>query len=389
MWWSGHAESYARSEATGALEGLERLAGQRNRAAPARWARARDLDEPFVEMENCGLYADSFYERHGEYVRWSDDPEVAWVRGFSLRDNRSILVPEQLVYYLDWRADQRNSVQECSNGCASGSTVTEAVMHGLLELLERDAFLLSWYSGLPLTSIDLTSVESPAVAQMSANVSQLGYDLRCFDIRFDVRVPAVGAVAIRRDRRLGYLCFAGGSSLDPASAVCAAVREVASYVPGFEHRVRSRLDRVHLMARDFRNVEFLEDHALLYGLPAMAEHARHWVGETTPQAMSDVFGSWNTEHPASADLRDEVEFLVAQVAKLGYDTIAVDQTMAEQRQIGIRTVCVVVPGLVPIDFGWERQRLLTMPRTYLARQHGQVNAPRSYQSLNLSPHPFP
>src|SRR5690606_24447295 len=192
-------------------------------------------------------------------------------------DERPLLVPEQAVYYLDHRTDHRNTVQECSNGCASGSSRTEAVLHGLLELLERDAFLVSWYSGLTPVEIDLDTVDSALAQQMRAHVDLFGYDLRCFDIRTDIPVPAIAAVAVRRDDGLGTLCFAGGASLDPADAVRAAVCEAASYISGFPERVEAELDRTERMADDYRLVTELSHHALLFGLPRMAPLADHWM----------------------------------------------------------------------------------------------------------------
>ena len=282
MWWSGHAESYQRSELLGALEGLERDAGQRPRRLDvALRATPAELMVPHVEMEQCGLYTDDFYDRHADkYVPWATNPKVPWVWGWSVRDQRAILVPEQIVYYLDHREDHRNTVQECSNGCASGSSVTEAVLHGQLELIERDAFLISWYSGLTPVEIDLDTVDNPLVRQMRAHVDLLGYDLRCFDIRVDLPVPAVGAVAVRRDGGPGTLCFAGGASLDPADAVRAAVCEVASYVTGFEERVTESLDQVGPMVTDYNNVTELAHHALLFGMPEMAGHAEHWLRQS-------------------------------------------------------------------------------------------------------------
>lgn len=392
MWWSGHAESYARSELLGVLEGLERSAGQYNRRLPARWASADELEVPFVDLAACGTYSDEFYARHAEqHVPWETRPVVPWVHGWSLRDDRAVLVPEQLVYYLDRRPGVRTSVQECSNGCASGASLTEAVLHGLLELVERDAFLLSWYTGRELDRIDLDTVGSPLVAQMRGCVELLGYELRCFDVRLDVRVPAVGAVAVRRDGGPGTLCFAGGASLDPASAVQAAVCEVAAYVPGFADRVASAGPDLAAMAHDHRRVARLEDHALLFGLPEMGGLAPRWTSSTSPvRALDDVFADWTSGRAPTTDLGAEVHGIVGLLAGLGLDTVVVDQTTPEQLALGVRTACVVVPGLVPIDFGWERQRVLTMPRTLAARTPGEgTTAVRDPGDLVRIPHPFP
>lgn len=392
MWWSGHAESYRRSELLGALEGLERDAGQKPRRLDvALRATPAELTVPYVEMEQCGLYTPDFYVDHADkYVPWATNPKVPWVWGWSVRDDRALLVPEQIVYYLDHRDDHRNTVQECSNGCASGSSVTEAVLHGQLELIERDAFLISWYSGLTPVEIDLDTVDNPLVRQMRAHVDLLGYDLRCFDIRVDLPVPAVGAVAVRRDGGLGTLCFAGGASLDPADAVRAAVCEVASYVTGFEERVTETLDEVRTMVTDYRNVGELAHHALLFGMPEMAEHAQHWLRQTEVTPLDEVFANWTTGRAPATDLREPVEEIVALFAERGMDTVVVDQTTPEQLAMGLRTVATIVPGLIPIDFGWRRQRVLTMPRTLWAPYAAGLTAePLRPEQLHRVPHPFP
>ncbi|MGH3899771.1 MAG: TOMM precursor leader peptide-binding protein [Pseudonocardiaceae bacterium] len=392
MWWSGHAESYRRSELLGVLEGLERHAGQRpSGLEPAQWASAAELAVPFVEMEQCGLYPPGFYDAHHEkYVPWSDNPAVPWVWGWSLRDHRPLLVPEQLVYYLDHREDHRNTVQECSNGCASGSSVTEAALHGLLELLERDAFLISWYSGLPPTEIDLDTVAHPLVRQMRAQVELLGYDLRCFDLRVDLPVPAVGAVAVRRDGGLGTLCFAAGASLDPSDAVRAAVCEVASYVPGFPDRVDASRAQLELMVADYQHVGELQHHALLFGMPEMAEHAEPWLRQSHVTPLADVFADWTAGRELITDLRQPTQEIVELLGRRGFDTVVVDQTTPEQQALGLHTVAVLVPGLVPIDFGWTRQRALRMPRTLWAPYlGGRSTHPLSPDQLHLVPHPFP
>jgi ribosomal protein S12 methylthiotransferase accessory factor len=392
VYWSGHAESYRRSELLGMLEGLERDAGQRPRRVKVTVrAPVTELTSPYVAMEQCGLYDQDFYRMHaGNYVPWPENPLVPWVWGWSLRDDRAVLVPEQLVYYLDHRADHRNTVQECSNGCASGSSVTEAVLHSLLELIERDAFLISWYAGLTPAEIDLDTVGHPLVQQMRAQVDRQGYDLRCFDIRVDLPVPTVGAVAVRRDGGLGRLCFAGGASLDPGDAVRAAVCEVASYVTGLADRVSASLGQLEAMVTDYDQVSRLEHHALLFGMPGMARHASHWLRQPERTALGEAFADWTAGREPASDLATPAREIVGLLAGRGFDTVVVDQTTPEQQSMGLHTVATVAPGLVPIDFGWRRQRALGMSRIlwapYLA---GLTSHPLTPEQRHLVPHPFP
>ena len=218
MWWSGHAESYQRSELLGALEGLERDAGQRPRRVDvALRATATELDRPasWRWSSAASTRPTSTNSTQDKYVPWSENPSVPWVWGWSVRDHRPLLVPEQIVYYLDHREDHRNTVQECSNGCASGSSVTEAVLHGQLELIERDAFLISWYGGLTPTG-DRPRHRRPPAGPADARARRPAR-LRPALLRHPGRspVPAVGAVAVRRDGGLGTLCFAGGRLAGP------------------------------------------------------------------------------------------------------------------------------------------------------------------------------
>jgi ribosomal protein S12 methylthiotransferase accessory factor len=133
FFWSGHANSYDRSTQLGLLEGLERYAGLAARGLAPRVVRSlNDLGQPALDPRDYGVYVDEFYEAGAPYfTRFTPDLPIPWVWGYSLRDQRALLVPERLVYYLG-RGTGPNFVEECSNGCAIGSCAEEAVLHGML-----------------------------------------------------------------------------------------------------------------------------------------------------------------------------------------------------------------------------------------------------------------
>ena len=96
------------------------------------------------------------------------------------------------------------------------------------------------------------------------------------------------------------------------------------------------------------------------------------------------------EHAPARDLREDLAAAVDAVTAEGFDVLVVDQTMPEQRELGLHTVAVIVPGLLPIDFGWSRQRALGMPRLRTAlREAGRVPRDLTSDELNHAPHPFP
>ncbi|WP_199843974.1 TOMM precursor leader peptide-binding protein [Streptomyces albireticuli] len=388
--WSGQANSFESSRTLAFLEGLERYAGihRRHGGAPVV-AAYDDVRAEAVDPRACGTYAPETYRDDPMVAPFDPAREIPWVRGYSLRDDRTVLVPARTVYY-GAGVDSDNFVFESSNGCATGSCLEEAVLFGLLELIERDAFLLGWYGRARLTGIDLASCRGGAVRAMADRAALQGYDVRAFDNRVDLAVPVVTALAVRRDGGPGTLSFAAGARLDPEEAVEAALSEVLTYLPHLDRQVAEHRADLEEMAEDFSKVRHLTHHARLYGLPRMARHAREYLEPAAVRPMDELYAGWRERRPATGDLLDDVLLCRDELTAAGFDVIVVDQTSPEQERMGLRTVSTVVPGLVPIDFGWDRQRVLGMPRLRTAfRRAGLRDTDLTVAELRRVPHPFP
>ncbi|MFD8794688.1 TOMM precursor leader peptide-binding protein [Streptomyces vinaceus] len=394
--WSGQANGYAASRDLAFLEGLERYAGTHRRTGGSLLtASYEELGERALDPAECGFYAPGTYRDDPLVSPFDPRRPIPWVYGHSLREDRPVLVPARLVHYSAGRAAD-NFVFECSNGCAIGSCVEEALLGALLELVERDAFLLAWYAGLPLTEIDLDSVPGPAVRKMADRAALQGYEVHAFDNRIDLAVPVVTGLAVRRDGGPGTFAFGAGAALDPVAAVEAALSEVLTYIPHLPRQVAERRGELEAMAADFRLVRHLKDHAQLYGLPAMAPYVRPY---TEPASIRPVEALYRPGPrparspgggPGTGDLRDDLLYCVRELTEAGHDVIVVDQTTPEQLRIGLRTVCAVVPGLLPIDFGWSRQRAPYLPRLRTApRRAGLRETDLAEAEIRMVPHPFP
>lgn len=381
--WGGHADTYARSQRIGVLEGLERYAGMRARTRGARLVASLDeLGPKAVDPRETGLYADAFHRDNPRVRPFATDRGIPWVWGWSLRDAEPRAVPEILAYYHAPGLENR-FVQESSNGCASGGSTEEAVYFGLMEVIERDAFLLAWYGQVPLREIDPSTSVRAGTRHMVDRLAMYGYRARFFDTRGDLPVPVVTACAERVDGGVGRMCFGAGAGLDPESALDSALCEIATDAVNLVGRTRRDEARLRAMAADFTRVTTLHDHPLVYGVPEMGRHADFLLRQPEPRpplAVADL--EWPDADGAAvaADLREDLLRAVDAVTAAGFDVVVVDQTLPEQRALGLHTVKVLVPGLLPIDFGWSRQRARHMPR---------MRAALGAAGLNPAPHPFP
>lgn len=392
--WGGHTNSFASSARVGVLEGLERYAGMRARSRTTSVTGSlKQFGADAVDPREVGLYSEAFHRDNPRVRPFDPDREIAWVWGWSLRDRVPRLVPEILTYYHAPGLENR-FVQESSNGCASGGSAAEAVYFGLMEVVERDAFLLAWYGRQPLPEIDPASSSRPSTRAMTDRLAMYGYRARFFDTRITFPIPVVTAVAERFDGGPGRMCFGAGAGLDPESALDSALCEIATDAVNLPGRTERDEARLRAMAADFGLVTALHDHPLVYGIPEMGRHADFLLrsrGDERPRTVAAL--GWPDEvwGPAgSDDVRTDLERCVAAVTAEGFDVVVVDQTMPEQRALGLHTVSVLVPGLLPIDFGWSRQRALGMPRMRTALfTAGLRERPLEPSDLNPAPHPFP
>ena len=72
------------------------------------------------------------------------DAVIDWVEGYDLFSGQSVLVPWSLAG-LDHRIDPpgyHHAFEVATDGLASGNSEAEAVLHGIYELIERDAYAL-------------------------------------------------------------------------------------------------------------------------------------------------------------------------------------------------------------------------------------------------------
>jgi ribosomal protein S12 methylthiotransferase accessory factor len=392
VWWSGHGNSYQQSLYAGLLEGIERYSGIVPRGKRMQVVDSYEhLAPDALDPRTCGVYSDEFYQQHAAtFQPFHPQRPMTWVWGYSFGRQQPLLVPEQLVYYMSHRNTSAKFVQDSSNGCATGSCIEEAVLYGLLELVERDAFLLTWYAQLAPGRIDPRSSKRRETLFTLERIERQGYDLYLFDTRLDVRIPSMIAVARRKQAGLGNIIVAAGSGMDPEDALQGALCEVASYVSNIEVRIEGRIEQLRAMVQDYRKVTTLTDHATLYALPEMGDRLDFLFQGQPVRGLEDAYRDWYAEQRPSDDLRDDLLFCIEHMQRLGMDVIVVDQTAPEQEGSGLKTACVIVPGLLPIDFGWGRDRVLDLPRLRtVPRSAGFRETDFVPDSAAVIPHPFP
>ncbi|QQQ73382.1 TOMM precursor leader peptide-binding protein [Saccharothrix sp. 6-C] len=366
----GRTGDFAEAERVALFESVERHAGMRPRrvrtvleASFAELGPSRALDPVRLGLPD---------HPSPHITPYSAEARTKWVHGWSYTHGRPVAVPEHAVYWGLGRGTGARFLDETSNGCGTGNSLTEAVLHGLFEVAERDAFLMAWYARRPLPELE---VRDDFVAHLADRVAQLGYALEFYDATTELDVPSV--LSLARHTGPGPLSprafFAAGAGLDPAGAVRAAAAEVVMDVESAARRFRTDpeeydRDRLLRMLREPGLIRTMEDHVTVNGLPEAADRYDFLrpgdpVAATVPDVPRD-------------DLDALLEHYVRKLAALELEVIAVDQTDPVVRdRLGLHSAKVIVPGTLPMTFGELNRRTHGIGRL-------RADGP-------LLPHPFP
>ncbi|HET7045810.1 MAG TPA: YcaO-like family protein [Gaiellaceae bacterium] len=360
-------------------ESVERYAGSFVPATSVL-ASAEELGDRAVSPADFGLYDARQYSRPGFPFRpFTVRSRVRWVVGFELGSRAQRYLPAQLVYLPLGTVDGEQPIgHTTSNGLACAATLEEAILAGLFELLERDAFLIAWYASLTLPLLDhTTSRVLRRFAERFFDPSGLRY--AAVDLSIFWGVPTVlGVVRSEIGAPLG---------VGADSASCVEIAWQAALAEAFSVRAWSRSqqsdDPERTFRHDFADIVDFDDHIRYYSVPEHAAETAFLDSSSQRVAAADI------PPLPGENVLEQVEAIAARLEERGLHAYVVDVTTPDVRSAGLHVVKVVAPQLVALDSAYAG-RCLGARRIYRAAYElGLVGQPLTLDSINPLPHPFP
>lgn len=386
---AGRTHSYAESELTAILEGLERYCGltPRGKRTVVHDSYCNVKDHALHPL-TVGVHTDEQYaQAHFPFQSFDPEDPLSWVWGYSLIQNRALLIPELLAYYS--LGQGKGFVYETSNGCALGGSLEEAIFYGILEVIERDSFLMTWYAKLQLPRLNLNSADDQELQLMIQRLQDVaGYDLHLFNATMENGIPSIWALAKNRKSTGMNLICAAGAHLNPIQAAKSAIHELAGMMHLLPKTSTSNQEKYRRMLEDSSLVQQMEDHSLLYSLPEAEERlAFLFSSNHKEQSFQDI--QWEKKIP-NDDLTNDLQDILQRFRALHMDVIVVNQTTPELKRNNLHCVKVIIPGMLPMTFGHHLTRLTGLDRVlHVPSKLGYRERPLKAEELNPHPHPFP
>ncbi len=331
--YNGKGPTVEQARASAAMEALERFSAIQRPDDPVVRATIREACDAIWALDPRELILPEPAQRHVL------SGEIAWAEGYELLSGESIWVPANAVFHPYIPAGDMLLFRYNSNGIASGNTLEEAILHALLELVERDAWSIAEYRRRSRADIILDD-ESAVSYKLKQAFEAAGVEVHMKDISSDIGIYTFAAAADDvKTKDPEMLVIGVGSHLNPEVAAIRALTELAQSRTTHKHgrRVKER-DREETRSLGYDRLKALN--RMWYG-PA---------GETVKLSEMELL---DTPY-----VLDDIEVVLDRLISIGADkVIIVDLT---REDLGVPVVRAIVPGLEvytidPERVGWRLQ----------------------------------
>ncbi|GAB4314469.1 MAG: YcaO-related McrA-glycine thioamidation protein [Methanobacteriaceae archaeon] len=326
--YAGKGATKTQAKASAMMEGFERYSAE---------IQKEDLSKKFIngtfnDLEN------SINPRSLILPQISFDAEkteLSWVKAIDAKTDEEFLVPANAVYHPFNMRDNFSLFKSNTNGLASGNELEEAIFHGMLEVIERDAWSLFEAKRESKTEIDCSDSKNSIIKDLLSKFQNKGVNVKLVDLTADIKATTIAAVAddtVLKDPAL--LTLGVGTHLDPEIAAIRALTEVA----------QSRATQIHGTREDTVRAVFMRK----AGYERMKRINKHWFGESEKIVSLDKI-----RNRSSKSFKTDIENTLKLLAKEGFKRVLFVDLSREE--IDIPVVRVIIPKLEVFSVDPERR----------------------------------
>ena len=345
--YSGKGSTEQRARISAIMEGFERCLAERQGlntnivspiSAPALVESYSKARENFSVLDPKSLLLPQPY-----------DPQLLleWVGAYDLLNGEEIFVSANAVYHpYDAPGRCQKLFLSNTNGLASGNVIEEAILHGLLEVIERDAISTAQFTRNLGKEIVLTEADG-YLYELAGKFKDAEIELKVWLVPSDTGIPTV--IAVTDDVKLkdpALLVMGAGSHLKPEIAVARAITEAA----------QSRVVQIQGAREDTDREGFIRS----VGYDRLKRLNGFWFEEGEKISISEV-QDMSGKSPA-----ENIALILEKLRRFAERVLVVDLSREE---VAVPVVRVIIPGfeLFTIDRDRKGKRISAGRRKEISR----------------------
>lgn len=327
-------------------------------------ASYKDVEQIAIEMDTV---AKSIQNKNTGYDKFNPNAAIDWVWAKSLVTDNFKLVPALMVFMDDVNIKGR-FYGGSSTGLASASTIEDAILHALLEIVEHDAWMIGQANQHILPLVDYTTSINKELKEHIEKVKDMGYQVITRDYTNDLEIPVFRSWIVDPNNDTHFAFSGFGASNSPEIALERSITEAV--------QSDALADPNNSLNNSFSGNKLLSKVNSIYNLSYL--YKKDIAGKASSISMQD------RPNPEIKSVNQAIRHVIKQLKNKipGCDILFVDLT---KDLINIPTVRVIVTG----DIQRLNHPLISVsPRTLnFGISMGYSNKPATYRELYLGDYP--
>ncbi|MBR2558545.1 MAG: YcaO-related McrA-glycine thioamidation protein [Methanobrevibacter sp.] len=328
--YGGKGISKDHAKASALMEGFERYSAEKHESDETIIADLNEISKKGRYIEPRSLNLPKKYEKEDI----SKIP-IEWSISHDLISDNDYYVPTNAIYHPYIPKENAQSLfKSNTNGLASGNNLEESILHGILEVIERDAWSIFELTHKNYSQINLDTIENDIINDALLKFENEGIKIKLMDFTADIDIPTIAASAddtVLKDP--GLLTLGMGSHLNPEVAVLRALTEVA----------QSRATQIHGSREDTVRADFARE----AGYERMKRINKYYFKQEENQInLSDI------EDKSTSFITQDIDIVKEEL--IAHDISKILYTDLTRPEIDVSVVRVVIPEMELYSIDSER-----------------------------------
>jgi ribosomal protein S12 methylthiotransferase accessory factor len=341
----------------------------------------------YSEIKETAVNPENLFYSVGKQV-FNPAEKMYWTEAFNFLAEKKLVPAQEIWFDTQQLPGEKLWIMNTTNGCAVGGSFEEATLFAILEVIERDSFLTSWYLRKPCKRIKAEELKHEQLHFLLAKIKYFKpqFDIIFLDLRNDLNVPAVLALSIRK-KGVGpkFLCGVA-SGLNYANAAFSALKDIQNllcFTPTIEE---TRL--FEKLADDKTKILNPEEHQGIFTLDKMFKDTDFFdSGEFC--SYPDIAQYELTESKTTSyDVKTLIEKLNLLCQKAGSNLYYKDISHKSLKDKGFWCVKIIPENLFPMWYGYYNKRLSFTERLKSIALSEKNEIISSTAQINQEIHPF-
>ncbi|MCL2687922.1 MAG: YcaO-related McrA-glycine thioamidation protein [Methanobrevibacter sp.] len=332
--YAGKGAKREQAKASAMMEGFERYSAEKQKKdeVASKIANIQEMDgEKFIHPNDLIL------SNEVKNLDFEEENSLEWTIATDIISEEEHYLPSNGIFHpyipLKSQNPEKNNQKTTTaifkgntNGLASGNVIEEAVLHGILEVIERDAWSIFELTKKNKKEIDITSIENPLINSLVEKFEKESIKIKLMDLTVDIDIPTIAATAddtVLQDPAL--LSLGVGTHLNPEIAVLRALTEVA----------QSRATQIHGTREDTSRAVFMRK----AGYMRMKKMNKHYFEEENEENIVNIS---DIEDKSTNSLKEDIEIVTNELKNNNLNKILFKDLT--RKEIGVNVVRVVIPG---------------------------------------------